>query len=201
MKTALAIGLLVIAPLRASLATDSAVVVFTQPVVERQPIYLAPQQADDFALSGGAQITAIRFWGGYGIASTPASEEFEVSFFAAADAQVPDDPTPGGRPPRPPILDPESTPFVSFSPLSGARAPTDFLTFPGHTVFVFDLQLPQPVAVRASETYFLSLTYLPPRPWAWSGAGGDRHRYRLAETESWISRGPDLAFELIGTPI
>ena len=172
---------------RVANSATQAVIVCSQPVVNRAPIFGQGLQASSFELASDSRITSVRVWGGYGKNAPPAADEFTIGIF---------EDTGGGQP--------QTKPMLLFRKLSAKRTPTSLLTGPGGAVFQYDLLFPKPAVLRGGLTYYLSADSTR-SGWAWSGAGGagtGSFWHRLDDTSPWVNSAPgitqNLSFELLG---
>jgi hypothetical protein len=165
--------------------SSPAAVAYSQPVLDREPIYSADpgDDADRFTLSSDFIITGVRFWGGYGIYSVPGNDPFSVSFWGDHG-----------------LNQPQPIALRSFARLAATRTPTGLKTWPGDPVFEYELVLPQPVALQRSTPYYLSVKH-ENGTWGWSGAGWGNFWWRSSSDSPWVDSSPGnphhLAFELL----
>ena len=158
-------------------------VIYAQSISNRMSIYSGDELADNFMLETGATITGIRFWGGYGIYDVPQQDYFTIHFYNESGSG-----------------EPEASPFASFSQLTATRTPTQYLTWPGGTVYEYGLQLPRVVNVQAGKEYYLAFEMSDSSDkWAWSGSRIGR--FWSHYDGAWHNSGSyDLAFELKSSP-
>jgi len=149
------------------------------------------QELDDFVLDpGGATITDIHWWGAYGDAPDPTTDDFTIRFFTDVAG------------------DPNSAFFHEVNVGSVTRAATGMTAsawgdHDGGVVYEYSVDLPASISLGGGTTFYVSILNDTDSQWGWLEDGSQSHWFRGSDGSSWLSsgRGTNFAFELTGAPI